>query len=179
MDKEMKKRRRRRSPMILEEEESMDLNNDIDEVGDEDVCYAEDGDEDNDESIDKKERKAHTVPPVTIREPVVDGSIIQSPSIELEEVDDNDDASDGIDDDDEEEEEEVSHYKLHPESELVLLFLMSIPHLDEGWDIHELILVSYHFNCLCVLHHSLNLCLYHVFNQLMTLSFLQSLLYLT
>ena len=165
--------------MALEEEDSMDLNNNIDEVGDEDVCYAEDGDEDNNESIDKKERKAHTVPPVTIREPVVDGSIIQSPSIELEEVDDNDDASDGIDDDEEEEEEEVSHYKLHPESELVLLFLMSIPHLDEGWDIHELILVSYHFNCLCVLHHSLNLCLYHVFNQLMTLSFLQSLLYLT
>ncbi len=137
--------------MVLEEEESMDLNNDIDEVEDEDVDYTEDGDEDNDESIDEKERE-----PVTIREPVVDGSIIQSvPSIELEEVDDNNDASDDDDDDNDEEEEEVSHYKLHPESELVLLFLMSIPHLDEGWDIHELILVSYHFNCLCVWHHSL------------------------
>ena len=151
MDKEMKKRRSRMHPMVLEEEESMDLNNDIDEVEDEDVDYTEDGDEDNDESIDEKERE-----PVTIREPVVDGSIIQSvPSIELEEVDDNNDASDDDDDDNDEEEEEVSHYKLHPESELVLLFLMSIPHLDEGWDIHELILVSYHFNCLCVWHHSL------------------------
>ena len=164
MDKEMKKRRNRRHPMVLEEEESMDLNNDIDEVEDEDVYYTEDGDEDiNDESIDEKERGAHTVP-VTIREPVVDGSIIQSiPSIK-EDVDDNDDVDDeeDIDDanddddvDEEEEEEEMSHYKLHPESELVLLFLMSIPHLDEGWDIHELILVSYHFNCLCVWHHSL------------------------
>lgn len=165
MDKEMKKRRNRMHPMVLEEEESMDLNNDIDEVEDEDVYYTEDGDEDNDESIDEKERGAHTVS-VTIREPVVDGSIIQSiPSIKEEEVDDNDDARDDDDDDDpsddddvddDEEEEEVSHYKLHPESELVLLFLMSIPHLDEGWDIHELILVSYHFNCLCVWHHSLN-----------------------
>ena len=166
--------------MVLEEEESMDLNNDIDEVEDKDVDYAEDGDEDNDESIDEKERE-----PVTVREPVVDGSIIQSiPSIKEEEVDDNDDARDDDDDDDpsddddvddDEEEEEVSHYKLHPESELVLLFLMSIPHLDEGWDIHELILVSYHFNCLYVWHHSLNLrCLYHVFIQLMSLPCLHS-----
>ena len=160
MDKEMKKRRSRRHPMVLEEEESMYLNNDIDEVED------DDGDEDINESIDEKERGAHTVP-VTIREPVVDGSIIQSiPSIK-EDVDDNDDVDDDADIDDvsdddddhddvdEEEKEEVSHYKLHPESELVLLFLMSIPHLDEGWDIHELILVSYHFNCLYVWHHSL------------------------
>jgi len=51
---------------------------------------------------------------------------------------------------------------------------MSIPHLDEGWDIHELILVSYHFNCLCVWHHSLKWCLYHVFIQLMSLTCLHS-----
>jgi hypothetical protein len=177
MDKELKrvkKRRKGNNRMVLEEEEEEGslVINDIDEVEDEDVCYLEDVDEDNDESIDVKERGAHTLP-VTIREPVVDGSIIQSLSIEQEEgglseeVDDNDDASDDNDsddddddddddDNDEEEEEEVSHYKLHPESELVLLFLMSIPHLDEGWDIHELILVSYHFNCLCVWHHSLD-----------------------
>ena len=154
MDKEMKRvmKKRRRNRKVLEEEESLDSNNDIDEVEDEGVYYAEDGDEDNDESIDEKGRGAHNLP-VTIRESVVDGSIIQSVPSTEEEVNDNDDASD---DDDDEEEEEVSHYKLHPESELVLLFLMSIPHLDEGWDIHELILVSYHFNCLCVWHHSLN-----------------------
>ena len=55
--------------------------------------------------------------------------------------DDNDDDNDGSSGSSEKG-EMISHYKEYPASEQVLLFLMSIPHLDESWEIHDMILVS-------------------------------------
>jgi len=98
-----------------------DLDNDI---------YHDDADGDDDKSRDFVKEEDGDYTPVMMTGHSIDDSIILAP---LEETPEKQM---------ENKEVEVSHYKLHPESQLVLLFLMSIPQLDEGWDVHELILVS-------------------------------------